>query len=117
VKDILLTGDGDLKVGENGDIALTDSVRQAIKIRLLWFLREWRFAPDYGVPYYEEILVKNPNLERIRRIIKNEILSVEEAGSVKSVTIAYDKSSRVAGISFIAVVNGEELRDEVKIDV
>jgi hypothetical protein len=35
MKDILLTSDGDLKIDEQGDISLTDSIRQAIRIRLL----------------------------------------------------------------------------------
>ena len=44
MKDILLTLDGDLSVSERGDIALTDGVRQSVRIRLQWFLGEWRFA-------------------------------------------------------------------------
>ena len=39
--DILLN-DGDLVVTDTGDIRLTNSVRQAITIRLLWFAREWK---------------------------------------------------------------------------
>lgn len=34
MKDILLTADGDLAIGETGDISITDSVRQAIRVRL-----------------------------------------------------------------------------------
>ena len=115
--DILLTQDGDLQISENGDISLTESIIQAIRIRLLWFFQEWRFAPRYGVPYYEEILVKNPNLARIRRIIKNEILSVEGVNSVKHVTVDYDKPSRVARISYAAMIDGEDRREGVEINV
>lgn|GEM_PF-3755842 len=59
VFDILLTPDGDLNITENGDIQLPESVRQAIRIRLLWFFSEWRFAPEIGVPYFEDFLIKN----------------------------------------------------------
>ena len=115
--DILLTRDGDLEISENGDIALTESIIQAIRIRLLWFFQEWRFAPRYGVPYYEEILIKNPNLARVRRIIRNEILSVEGVSSVKHITVNYDKPSRVAMISYAAMIDGEERREGVELNV
>lgn len=42
MKDLLLDRDSDLSVTENGDICLTDSIRQAIFIRLRWFLGEWK---------------------------------------------------------------------------
>ena len=75
--DILLTRDGDLHIDEWGDIKLTDSVRQAVRIRLQWFFNEWRFAPEYGVPYFEDVFIKNPDLLRIRRIVRDEAMSVE----------------------------------------
>ena len=113
--DILLTPDGDLRVTEWGDIGLTESIRQAIRIRLLWFFEEWRFAPQYGVPYYEAILIKNPNLERIRRIIKNEVQSVDGVTSARNIRIDHDKSSRKARIFYEAVVGEETYREEVEI--
>ena len=37
MKDLLLDKDGDLYLTPNGDVSLTDRVRQAILIRLRWF--------------------------------------------------------------------------------
>ena len=71
MKDILLTADGGLAIGETGDISITDSVRQAIRVRLRWFFQEWRLGPEIGIPYYEEILVKNPNNLRIKQSIRD----------------------------------------------
>ena len=115
--DILLNRDGDLHITETGDISLTQSVRQAVKIRLLWFFREWRFAPQNGVPYYEEILVKNPNLERIRRIVKNEVQSVAEVTAVRNIRVEYNNATRQARIFYFLVVGEETYREEVVIDV
>ena len=115
MKDILLDRDGDLNINEWGDISLTDSVRQAVRIRLLWFLEEWRFAPSFGVPYYEEILVKNPNLQRIRRIIMDEVLSVEEVRDVRNVTIDLDKKTRSAKVMLDIVLDEETYREEVQV--
>ncbi|MDR1687265.1 MAG: hypothetical protein LBS21_01475 [Clostridiales bacterium] len=116
MKDILLTADGDLNVNEWGDIILTDSVRQAVRVRLLWFFSEWRFAPEYGVPYFEEILIKKPNLEGIKQIVRKEAMSVNEVTDVKNITLSFDKPSRQAGIFFDLVVGDETYREEVLID-
>ena len=115
MKDILLETDGDLSITAHGDIRLTDSVRQAVRIRLLWFLNEWKFAPQYGVPYFEAILVKNPNLERIRGIVKSEIQSATEVQEVRNVKVAHDKATRKAKIQYELVTNEGTFGDEVEI--
>lgn len=116
MKDILLTADGDLAIGETGDISITDSVRQAIRVRLRWFFQEWRLGPEIGIPYYEEILVKNPNNLRIKQIIRDEILTVEEVDDVRNIVLAVDPKERTAVVSFTVAVGDEILREEVLID-
>lgn len=116
MKDILLTADGDLAIGETGDISITDSVRQAIRVRLRWFFQEWRLGPEIGIPYYEEILVKNPNNLRIKQIIRDEILTVEEVDDVRNIVLAVDPKARTAVVSFTVAVGDEILREEVLID-
>ena len=49
--DILLSADGDLYLTETGDISLVESVAQKIKIRLRWWLGEWRWDEEEGMPY------------------------------------------------------------------
>jgi len=113
--DILLTLDGDLRINETGDIELTDSIRQAIRIRLLWFFSEWRFEPEWGIPYFEQVFIKNPNLLRIRSIIRAEILAVDGVDSVRSIDISVDTVKRNAAISFVVLIGNEDYRDEVVI--
>ena len=113
--DILLTPDGDLNITSHGDIQLTESVRQAIRIRLLWFFREWRFRPTFGVPYFEDILIKNPNVNRIRAIVRREVLSVREVRDLRDLRIDINAQSRRAVISFTAVTDEETYREEVDI--
>ena len=114
--DILLTHDGDLSIGDSGDVSLTESVRQAVRIRLLWFLGEWRFAPKFGMPYFEEILVKNPNIERLRRAVRDEVLSVTEVDDVRNVAISADPLTRSAKVTLDIVVGEETYREEVAVN-
>ena len=115
MKDILLTPDGDIHISEAGDIAITDSVRQAARIRLQWFSGEWRFAPEFGVPYYDDILIKKPNIAKIRGIVRDEVLSVEEARDVGNIGIGIDNPARRAVFAFDIVTDEEIYREEVLI--
>jgi len=113
--DILLAPDGDLNICERGDICLTESVRQAVRVRLQWFFAEWRFWPDTGVPYFEDILIKDPDLQRIRRIVRDEAMSVDEVIEARDITIAIDAPARQALIRLLLVVGEETYREEVTI--
>ncbi len=115
MKDILLDGNGDLQITD-GDIALTDSVRQAVRVRLLWFFGEWRFAPQYGIPYFEDILIKNPDIEKIKQIVRSEALTVDEVIDVKNITVTVDKQTRSALIIIDIVTAEETYREEVLIN-
>ena len=81
--DILLDSGGDILVNAAADITPQYSIRQDVKIRLQWFFEEWRFAPEYGVPYFDEVFVKNPNTERIAQIIREEASKVADVTEVK----------------------------------
>jgi len=116
VLDILLDPGGDLKISEGGDISLTQSVRQAIRLRLKWFLGEWRLGPLIGLDYWGTILVKNPNIVKIRQAIRNEILSVKEVTAVNDVQLVHDKKTRSFTVRFEVVTDDETIRDEVKIN-
>ena len=113
--DILLAPDGDLNITGHGDIQLTESVRQAIRIRLLWFFGEWKFAPLLGVPYFEDVLVKNPNLSRVRRIVRSQVMSVREVRGVDNINVSVNAGTREARISFDADLDDETYREEVEI--
>jgi hypothetical protein len=115
--DILLTADGDLLIDDSGDITLTTSTRQAVRVRLLWYLREWRFWPDTGIPYYEDIFVKKPNLENVRRIIRDEVAVVDGVVDVRDITVTVNAPARRAAVSLTIETAEETYREEVAIDV
>ena len=68
-------------VVHDSDVIFIDNaerVAQQIKIQLLTLLGEWFLDVTHGVPYLEYILVKNPNFELIRQILKEHILKVDD---------------------------------------
>lgn len=115
--DLLLGRNGDLQISDMGDIALTNSVAQAITVRLRWFLGEWKYNPAFGVPYYEEILVKNASRLRVEQLIREQILSVKEVRSLPELKIAVDEPGRKMVVRFTAVTDIGQISDEVAFDV
>ena len=75
--DILLDSNGDLAF-KGTDIVLANSVRQKIKIRLKWFFQEWRWDDEAGVPYFEYLFVKNPDIDQIKELVEEQIFNVDE---------------------------------------
>ncbi len=117
MKDLLLTEDGDLYLSaETGDVTITDSVVQSIIIHLKWFLGEWRMNPDYGMPYYEDVFVKNPNTTLIKSKVRKELLSIEEVSSVEGVEVSVNNATRRASITFsVTLKDGSDVTKEVRI--
>lgn len=111
--DILLDKNGDLFVSKQGDIAIENSVVQKIKIRLRWFLGEWRWDQEEGLPYFDNILVKNPDIDFIESQIRLKIFEVDEVTEVSNVELTLDKKTRTAHIKFEAKTDTETIKEEV----
>jgi hypothetical protein len=118
MKDLLLTRNGDLYVNPaTGDIEITDSVEQAIRIRLLWFWREWRLGPEKGIPYWEEVFVKNPNKLRVRQLFREAIMEVAEVESVEDLQATIDTATRLLTVKYRAKCkDGAEISGEVHLN-
>jgi hypothetical protein len=93
---------GDLRLNEqtydldlvNGDLVLTqsdDAIRQLIVQRLRTFLGEWFLDLSVGVPYFQDILKKNPNIQVVDGVLKQTIL--DTPGVVELLTFELDFES------------------------
>ena len=102
----------DLQMTKNGDLAIfsfdvhtTDSIEQAILIKLRGFFAEWVYNRSYGVKWFEKVLIKNPSKLIVRRMLEDAILSVDGVASVQDMTLSISSRQRVARISFKAITN------------
>ena len=100
--------DGDLELTEDGDIQIEDNIAQNVRIALSWISGEWRLGPDIGLPYFDEILVKNPNLDLLKQDIANAILEVEGVTDAEVKDLTFDRKSRKITISFTCTVGNDE---------
>lgn len=101
----------------NGDLKLIDDaerIAQQIKITLKFLLGEWFLDTSKGVPYLEQVLVKNPNMNHIRAIFREKILDVPGVAGLKKLNLTLDRKSRALSVSFEAetiagLVTGREV--------
>ncbi len=63
---------------ENGDLKLLNDepkvVRQTLTINLLFFQGEWFLDLEYGVPYFQSILVKGATKDLVDSLLRRAIL-------------------------------------------
>jgi hypothetical protein len=81
----------------NGDWATVtdaDAAAQRIKDRLLTFITEWFLDLSHGVPYRDNILVKNPRLDVVNAILKTEILKSQD-GTFTEFEITLDANRKM----------------------
>lgn len=101
-----------IKLDINGDIDITDgkfslttgvdAIAQRLKQRLGLFLGEWFLDKSRGLPYIQQILVKNPNPTVIDSIFKNEILSEVAVKELTSFELDLDEPTRLLTVNFSA---------------
>lgn len=97
--DLLLTTDLSLVTG-------VDAIKQHLKIRLWLFQGELFYDTSRGVPYYQDVLVKLPNLQIIESIFQDVILETPGVLSIDTMDLSWDRSLRLLSVSFDASVIG-----------
>ena len=96
----LLLKDGDLMIIDNAE-----RVAQQILITLRFWFGEWFLNTGQGVPYLEYILIKNPNINHVRQILTEAILSVEGVQSIDSMELDFDERNRRLYVEYAATTN------------
>ena len=94
-----------------------DKVAQQIKINLLSFLGEWFLDVTYGVPYLEEILVKNPRMASVETILRSHISSVPDVVRIDSLAISWERQTRNLRVEFTCTTNLGPIRESVKLEI
>ena len=103
-------------VDSTGDLAIPfalktgrAAVAQRLDHRFKFFFGEWFLDQRQGVPYYQNILVKNPNLKVVRGIFRQVILKTPGIFSIKKFELTLDRKTREISIDFEAVMTGGEI--------
>ncbi len=101
MSDLMLSTDGDLLVTNNALMLNSgrEAIRQHLEIRLRTFLGEWFLDTDVGVPWYRDILGKNPQFVLISQILKGVVLDTPGVTELTAFSLEY-KNTRELSVSF-----------------
>lgn len=96
----LLRINGALVMTSDVDARGTNNVLQDILCRLRTFEGEWFLNINLGMPYFQRMLVKNPDLALISAAYKDTILGTPGVKSLDKFTLDVDRLTRRLFISF-----------------
>jgi len=91
----LLIRDNDLQIVNDAD-----QLEQNLRIRLQFFIREWFLNINNGLPFYSDILVRNPNVSNIDSIIKAQIIDTNGVEEILAFISTFDAAERRYSITF-----------------
>lgn len=91
----------DIYLDANGQIALAQApLDQRIDCRLRTFLGEFWLDQTIGIPYFQEILKKNPDLDNVRSAFALEIQKVQGVKTLESLSVSIDRANRKLTVIF-----------------
>lgn len=95
-RDILADDDGDMTMTAGRFVWASDAdaIAQSLSMRLQFFLEEWFADETAGLPLFQKILVKNPNLAEVREAYRTEILGTTGVNNLIDFESALDSSTR-----------------------
>ena len=104
--DLLLDDNGVVLRGGDWAFAIDrEGIQQRIGQTLRTIAGEWFLDLDYGLPYFEQVLVKNPNLPSVQDIFRRALLSVKGVSSVERLTLSLDAPSRTLTVSWVVLTD------------
>lgn len=95
-KDLTLTEEKNLKLTST----LTEFVSQKIENVLLFFKEEWFLDFEKGIPYFESIYTKNPDINLINTIYIRELRTIPEIEKILKFDVEFDARERQLTIDF-----------------
>jgi hypothetical protein len=96
------TKDHDLAV-ERHDLSIIsdiDALAQHLRVRLWFFFSEWFLDTSVGIRYFEDVLLKNPDIPRIETLFKKEILETPGVNRLLEFSLTYGADERALSIEF-----------------
>ncbi len=92
----------DYKIANNDFVIVTDgdALRQRLVVKQRIFQGEWYLDDTFGLPFFQEIAVKNPDLSKISSVIKALIAATPEVLELVSFSLDYDAQLRTLRVNF-----------------
>ena len=104
---------GDLEIGTDGDLIIIDgidAIRQNLRIRLQLFRGDWFLDTRLGIPYFEEVLRKAPDLNVVQSLLRDAIRTTEGVTEITEFELDFIGATRRLTLDFRAKTTEGPLR-------
>lgn len=95
----------------DGDLVLSADIAQAVKIRLLFIRGEWFLNRAAGLPYFQQIFVKAPNLDHVATLFRRAIVETPGVKSITKFVFDFDGDTRLFTLTWAADSDQGEIGD------
>lgn len=102
------TGDIDLSTNQLELVTGTDAIAQHLLIRLRFFVGEYFLDTRQGIPYFEQILIKNPSLIVVRAIFREAILETPGVVALTQFSLFPNSATRNLRLVFSCTVTTQD---------
>lgn len=106
--DLFLDATGQLVLFSTDDV---DCIAQQLRVRFQFFKGEWFLDTRQGIPYFENVLIKNPSSGILETIFRRTILDTPGILSLESFRMDLDRPTRRLTVDFVASTDTGELLD------
>ncbi len=113
MEDLKLDIAGDLALTSTGDLATVDgldAVTQRLRFALQHFKGEWTLDEAFGVPWFQDVLKKNPNPVVIDAVLKQVILATPGVLALESLDLDWDRARRRLTVRFSALTTSGRVK-------
>ena len=93
-----------------------DAVAQHLREHMQFFLGEWFLDIREGVPYFRDVLIKNPNSGVVDSLFRRVILRSQDIAEVRDLNTELDVAARTLQVDFIAITDTGEVLDTTRLD-
>jgi hypothetical protein len=97
---VIPEGDLDIVNGDFSRVSGSEHVRNSIFARFRMFLGEWFLDQREGVPYYRDILVKNPDRDVVHSVFRQVLAGTPGVLEILSFSIVFDERQRTIRVAF-----------------
>ena len=114
MSDIALDDNGDIQIS-GSDLTLTtgvDAIKQHLSQRFRMFYGEWFLDMERGVPYFQQVLKKNPDSVIMDSIFKSTIINTPGVIQLTEFNLDVDSATRQLSLSFKAICSDGEVSFE-----
>lgn len=103
-----IVGDIDISSGDMVYLTGNEAIAQHVLVRLRFFSGEWFLDTRIGIPYFQQILVKNPDDAAVRAIFIEAIVTTPGIDSLDSFEMDYDGPTRALRVTFAAKITDSD---------